>query len=120
MAFRDREWSSTPTPDEISSRLAQLIMGNDEEKLQLSEDLEARGNRAYDELIPKENPKQQKPDSSFASSLAWMVINTLATIGIVRPTPFPHPSSPNKQTTNPTPNPRSSPTKLSSLTHPSN
>ena len=36
-------------------------------------------------LLPQENEKPaQPPKNSFLASLAWMVINTLATIGIVR------------------------------------
>lgn len=34
-------------------------------------------------LLPKENEKEEPPKSGFASAVAWMVVNTLATIGIV-------------------------------------
>jgi hypothetical protein len=55
--------------------------GNDEEKQRLSDDLETREN---DDLLPKEKQaKQSSPKSSIASGLFWMVVNTVATIGIV-------------------------------------
>ncbi|KAK4151518.1 hypothetical protein C8A00DRAFT_45299 [Chaetomidium leptoderma] len=70
---------------EANSRLARLHhTGNDEEKQRLSDDLETASNLEDDELLPKEKQGgQSNPKSSFTSGLVWMVINTLATIGIV-------------------------------------
>lgn len=58
--------------------------GNDEEKQRLSDDLESVGGHENNELLPKETRGEEStPESSFTSGLVWMVINTLATIGIV-------------------------------------
>lgn len=35
-------------------------------------------------LLPQASEKQEPAKSSFASALIWMVVNTFATIGIVR------------------------------------
>ena len=46
-------------------------------------------------LLPQESEKVvPPPKSSFLASLAWMVINTLATIGIVRPDAAPSSRTP--------------------------
>ncbi len=69
--------------------------GNDEEKQRLSDEIDAGGNHEDQELLPKEKPAQQsEPKSFFISGLAWMVVNTLATIGIVN-TMAPFSSVPN-------------------------
>lgn len=75
------------------SRLARLDhTHNDVEKQRLSADIETTNIREDNELLPKENQGQPpEPKSSFTSGLIWMVINTLATIGIVNSPPFPLP-----------------------------
>lgn len=35
-------------------------------------------------FLPQQTEKPEPPKSNFLASLAWMVVNTLATIGIVR------------------------------------
>lgn len=58
--------------------------GNDEEKQGLSDDLESTVSHEKHELLPKESRAGEPlPKSSLTSGLIWMVINTLATIGIV-------------------------------------
>jgi hypothetical protein len=57
---------------------------NDEEKQRLSDDLESAVSHEKHELLPKETRGEEPTQkSSFTSGLIWMVINTLATIGIV-------------------------------------
>lgn len=36
-----------------------------------------------EELLPQQQEKPEPPKGSMASSIVWMVVNTLATIGIV-------------------------------------
>jgi solute carrier family 35, member E3 len=43
------------------------------------------GETERDTFLPKEPEKPEPPKSTFMSSLIWMVVNTLATIGIVCP-----------------------------------
>ncbi|KAK3295597.1 uncharacterized protein B0H64DRAFT_474525 [Chaetomium fimeti] len=59
--------------------------GNDEEnQKRLSDDLESALSHEKNELLPNETRGEEvAPKSSFTSGLIWMVINTLATIGIV-------------------------------------
>ncbi len=47
------------------------------EELEMAEDGEDAG------LLPPADEKPEPPKNTFMSSLIWMVINTLATIGIV-------------------------------------
>ena len=80
-----------------SSRLArhdQSHGGNDEEKQGLSDAIDAGGDHEDDELLPKEKLENQpEPKGSFITGLLWMVVNTLATIGIVSTTTTPLPRS---------------------------
>lgn len=39
--------------------------------------------REDEELLPQTEEKAEQPKGSMASSIVWMVVNTLATIGIV-------------------------------------
>ncbi|KAK3380013.1 solute carrier family 35 member E3 [Lasiosphaeria ovina] len=77
----------TPTFDD-DDKLARLdrTREGDEEKLRAPPgELDTR-NGEEDGLVPKEAEPQHEtspPSTSLASSLAWMAINTLATIGIV-------------------------------------
>jgi solute carrier family 35 protein E3 len=82
--------SLTRAAQDLNPRIARLNKpGDDEEKQRLSGDLEAAGDLEDDNLLPKEKQGEQPaPKSSFTSGLVWMVINTLATIGIVKQTPF--------------------------------
>jgi hypothetical protein len=75
---------------DVKSRLHPVSHGgDDEEKQRLSLDLDTVSNHEDDELLPKEKHGEQPgPKSSFISGLIWMVINTLATIGIASNTPF--------------------------------
>lgn len=87
-------------PASISSSSADTATHEDNEKLarldqsgelKKPEDMEI-GEREDDELLPqnqREPEKQEPPKSGFTSSLVWMVVNTLATIGIVRWLPSP-------------------------------
>jgi solute carrier family 35 protein E3 len=54
-------------------------------KLKSPEDLEIGDDVETAELLPAEHekPPQTKPDPSVRSAFVWMVVNTLATIGIV-------------------------------------
>jgi solute carrier family 35, member E3 len=54
-------------------------------KLKSPEDLEIGDEIEREELLPAEHekPLQPTPDSSVRSAFVWMVVNTLATIGIV-------------------------------------
>ncbi|KAK3375196.1 solute carrier family 35 member E3 [Podospora didyma] len=79
--------ADTPTHDD-EVKLARLDRSSfgDEEKLKSPEDLEVREEGEDDDLLPQdtEKPLPEVPQkSSFATGLTWMVINTLATIGIV-------------------------------------
>ena len=67
--------------------------GNDDDdisRLKSPDDLElgreAEAEAEDDSLLPKINEKEEPPKSSFRSAVIWMVVNTLATIGIVRTT----------------------------------
>lgn len=78
---------------DLNHRLAQFNNhGDDEEKQRLSDDLRTADSSEQAKLLPKEEQHgQSPPPSSFTSGLVWMVINTLATIGIVNTTyPFSH------------------------------
>ncbi|KAL2138925.1 hypothetical protein VTI28DRAFT_6034 [Corynascus sepedonium] len=78
--------SSDRATQVLSPRLSRLAdPGNDEEKQKLPDDLESGEDVEDDELLAKEE-RRKRPvpkKSSFTSGLIWMVINTLATIGIV-------------------------------------
>ncbi len=54
-------------------------------KLKSPEDLEVGDDIETAELLPAEDekPPQPKPEPSARSALVWMLVNTLATIGIV-------------------------------------
>jgi len=54
-------------------------------KLKTPDELEIGDDVERAELLPaeQEKPPQPKPDNSMRSALVWMVVNTLATIGIV-------------------------------------
>lgn len=43
--------------------------------------------REDEELLPQTQEKPEPPKGSMASSIVWMVVNTLATIGIVSTPP---------------------------------
>lgn len=45
---------------------------------------ESDPDREDEELLPQQLEKEDPPKSSLASSVTWMVVNTFATIGIVR------------------------------------
>ncbi|GAB1320155.1 GDP-mannose transporter [Madurella fahalii] len=77
--------SDTTTEDEYTRPVRTVKAGADEEKLRLSEEPETAGNSEEDGLLPKGRQSQHGPGakSSFTSALIWMVVNTLATIGIV-------------------------------------
>jgi solute carrier family 35 protein E3 len=53
------------------------------EKLVRPEDMEMGDEREDDDLLPQVSEKTEPPKSTFTSSAIWMVVNTLATIGIV-------------------------------------
>ncbi|KAL2015511.1 hypothetical protein VTK56DRAFT_5349 [Thermocarpiscus australiensis] len=60
--------------------------GDDEEKQRPLEDHGFTDDSEDDDLLPPKKREQQnerQPKNSFVSSLIWMIINTLATIGIV-------------------------------------
>ena len=59
----------------------------DEEDSRLQDDSD-QGRLESDTLLVSENEKAEPAKPSFHSSMAWMTINTLATIGIVGPPPF--------------------------------
>lgn len=67
---------------------------DDEEKHRLSDDLETANGREDAGLLPQAEQEEQPPpkSSSFTSGLVWMVVNTLATIGIVNTLPLSQPS----------------------------
>jgi solute carrier family 35, member E3 len=75
--------TATHEENEKLARLDHTEEGNFE-KLKTPEELEIEEEGEDDGLLPKEPEKEEPPKSTFASSLTWMVINTLATIGIVR------------------------------------
>ncbi len=85
MSLMGRERDPSILSDELNSRLARLgDRGNDEEKLRLLEESETTDDL---EDVPLSKERQGYTEvtsnTSIASSLVWMVINTLATIGIV-------------------------------------
>jgi solute carrier family 35, member E3 len=71
---------------EEREKLAKLdALDDDVSKPKPADDVEAGGDEGEDEeLLPQVNEKAEPPKSSFTSAVIWMVINTLATIGIVR------------------------------------
>jgi len=80
---------------EEREKLAKLdALDDDGAKLTPPEDLEVGEEREDEELLPQVDEKPAPPKSTFRSSAIWMVINTLATIGIVR---FPSCSCPHRR-----------------------
>jgi solute carrier family 35 protein E3 len=76
----------------ISSSVTEAEAYDDHEKvapiltsLKTPDELEIGDDVERAELLPRENEKPQspKPDTSMKSAGIWMVVNTLATIGIV-------------------------------------
>lgn len=75
--------ADTATHDE-NEKLARLDQSEDGlEKLKSPDDMEVGDERENGGLLPQETEKPEPPKSTFTSSLIWMVVNTLATIGIV-------------------------------------
>ena len=73
--------TATHEDDEKLNRIDQTEEGL--ESLKKVEELEIEEENGEDAgLLPGED-KKAEPKSSFTSSLIWMVVNTLATIGIV-------------------------------------
>jgi solute carrier family 35 protein E3 len=76
--------TATSPENEKLARLDQSEAG-----LEKQEDLEGRGEGEDEGLLPQESEKPEPPKSTLKSSVIWMVVNTLATIGIVcAPAPF--------------------------------
>lgn len=73
-AFDDNEKGTTPS----SSNGSYVILKTPDE-LEIGDDVERAG------LLPgdQEKPAQPQLDNSAQSAVIWMVVNTLATIGIV-------------------------------------
>lgn len=67
-----------------NERLAKLDHTEDGMKSKTPEEMEMGDESEDKTLLPQETEKPQPPKNSFLSALIWMVINTLATIGIVR------------------------------------
>lgn len=57
--------------------------GDNLEKLQSPDELDMEKDREDDDLLPKEGENEEPAKNTFMSSFIWMVVNTLATIGIV-------------------------------------
>jgi solute carrier family 35 protein E3 len=83
----------------ISSSVTEAEAYDDHEKgspllsaLKTPDELEIGDDVERAELLPQENEKAQppKPDPSMKSAGIWMVVNTLATIGIVSSCRFVH------------------------------
>jgi solute carrier family 35 protein E3 len=73
--------SAETATHEENEKLARLTQSEDGmEKLA---DLEVGEEREADGLLPQESEKPEPPKSTFKSSFIWMIVNTLATIGIV-------------------------------------
>lgn len=73
--------AETATNDD-NARLSRLDQGDDAlEKLPRPEDLEL--GEEDEGLLPQLSEKPEPPKSTFTSSAIWMVVNTLATVGIV-------------------------------------
>ncbi|TPX13774.1 uncharacterized protein E0L32_005718 [Thyridium curvatum] len=66
-----------------NERLAKLDHTEDGMKSKTPEEMEMGDESEDKTLLPQETEKPQPPKNSFLSALIWMVINTLATIGIV-------------------------------------
>jgi hypothetical protein len=116
-AVATRRAAGAPDPDHELAPLNKN--GDDGDEQRFSDDLETADDREDAGLLPQEGRAEQPPPkSNFTSGLTWMVVNTLATIGIVNTTfpPF-HTTQSYLSTTNRT---RSSPTRQSSRTPPSN
>ncbi|KAK4227936.1 solute carrier family 35 member E3 [Podospora fimiseda] len=85
---RDRS-SSSSSDTATHSESIRLNKLDDEEKLKSPDELEIDDDHEDDGLLPKEGEEEVAPapeppkQSSFKSALIWMVVNTLATIGIV-------------------------------------
>jgi solute carrier family 35 protein E3 len=76
--------SAETATNEENEKLARLDQSEEGlEKMRMEEDAEA-GDREDDGLLPRIEEKTPPPKSTFTSSLIWMIVNTLATIGIVR------------------------------------
>ncbi|KAB5558206.1 solute carrier family 35 member E3 [Coniochaeta sp. 2T2.1] len=66
-----------------NEKLARLDHSEDGIELEKQGDLEVAGEREDDGLLPQETEKPEPPKSTLKSSFIWMIVNTLATIGIV-------------------------------------
>jgi solute carrier family 35 protein E3 len=81
--------AETATNDD-NAKLSRLDQDDDAlEKLARPEDLEM--GEEDEGLLPQLSEKPEPPTSTFYSSAIWMVVNTLATVGIVcvpLPVPF--------------------------------
>lgn len=77
--------AETAIPEDNEKLAARLDhRDHDLEELKSPDDLEIGDDHEDDGLLPQQDEKPKPPKSTFASSLTWMVVNTLATIGIVR------------------------------------
>jgi solute carrier family 35 protein E3 len=82
--------SADTATHEDNDKLARIdpIESSSLEELKRPEELEIGDEEEGDVLLPQhDDEKPEPPKSSFTSSLIWMVVNTLATIGIVRCSP---------------------------------
>ncbi|KAH8895035.1 triose-phosphate transporter [Thozetella sp. PMI_491] len=75
--------TATHEDNEKLARLDQTGEGHENPKKPEELELGDLGEREDDGLLPKEPVKEEPPKSNFSSALIWMVVNTLATIGIV-------------------------------------
>ncbi len=76
--------SAETATHEDNEKLARLDhTGDGLETLTKPEELEIGEEGEDDGLLPKEPVQEEPPKSGFTSALMWMVVNTLATIGIV-------------------------------------
>lgn len=64
-----------------NEKLARLDQSED--GIEKQADLEVGDEREDEGLLPQETEKPEPPKSTFKSSFIWMIVNTLATIGIV-------------------------------------
>lgn len=76
--------SAETATHEDNEKLARLDpSGPGLEELKGPEDMDVGDGHEHDGLLPPQDEKPEPPKSTFTTALIWMVVNTLATVGIV-------------------------------------
>ncbi|WYZ40076.1 hypothetical protein EsH8_IV_000417 [Colletotrichum jinshuiense] len=80
---RAGSFASSSTETATLHELTKLDPMEDNMQNLKSQNDEELGTQEDEKLLPKTNEKEEPPKASFRSAVVWMVVNTLATIGIV-------------------------------------